>query len=67
MSVFQIQNEQWFDSWMASDNQLHFVLQSLNFSSLYDLTRGQYTPHTMDFWYYMQQPHIRKAMNLGNR
>ena len=52
---------------MASDNQLHFVLQSLNFSSLYDMTRGQYTPHTMDFWYYMQQPHIRRAMNLGNR
>ena len=21
----------------------------------------------MDFWYWMQQPHIRKAMNLGNR
>ena len=52
---------------MASDNQLHFILQSLNFSSLYDLTRGQYTPNNMDFWYYMQQPHIRKAMNLGNR
>jgi hypothetical protein len=52
---------------MASDNQLHFVLQSLNYSSLYDLTKGQFKPSTMDFWYYLQEPHVRKAMNLGNR
>ena len=52
---------------MASDNQLHFILQALNYSSLYDLTKGQFKPGSMDFWYYMQQPEIRKAMNLGNR
>ena len=27
---------------MASDHQLHFVLQSLNYSTLYDLTHGQF-------------------------
>lgn len=52
---------------MASDQQLHFVLQSLNYSSLYDFTRGQFNLGVMDFWFWMQQPHIRKSMNLGNR
>lgn len=66
-SVFQILNEEWFESWRASDNQLHFILESLNYTSLYDLTRGQYRPNAMDFWHWIQQPHIRKAMNLGNR
>ena len=43
------------------------MLEKLNYSSLYDLTRGQYFPSAMDFWYYLQQPEIRKAANLGNR
>ncbi|XP_059087437.1 venom serine carboxypeptidase-like [Tigriopus californicus] len=65
--IAKILNEEWFESWRASDNQLHFILESLNYTSLYDLTRGQYRPNAMDFWHWMQQPHIRKAMNLGNR
>ena len=67
LTIFQIANQDWFGSWLASDQQLHFILQSLNFSSLYDFTHGQFSVNTMDFWYWMQQPHIRKAMNLGNR
>ena len=43
------------------------MLEKLNYSSLYDLTRGQYFPSAMDFWYYLQQPELRKAANLGNR
>lgn len=65
--IAKILNEEWFESWRASDNQLHFILESLNYTSLYDLTRGQYRPNAMDFWHWIQQPHIRKAMNLGNR
>ena len=63
----KISKKDWFSSWLASDQQLHFVLQSLNYSSLYDFTRGQFSLGGMDFWYWMQQPHIRKSMNLGNR
>ena len=43
------------------------MLEKLNYSSLYDLTRGQYIPTAMDFWYFLQQPHLRKAANIGNR
>ena len=35
----KISEKDWFSSWLASDKQLHFVLQSLNYSSLYDFTR----------------------------
>ena len=65
--VQKIAAEDWFSSWLASDQQLHFILQSLNYSSLYDFTRGQFSLGAMDFWYWMQQPDIRRAMNLGNR
>ena len=64
---FQIANHDWFGAWIASDQQLHFILESLNYSSLYDFTQGQFSIDTMDFWYWMQKPEIRKAMNLGNR
>ena len=67
ITLFQIAKEEWFSSWLASDKQLHFVLQSLNYSSLYDFTRGQFSLGGMDFWYWMQQPHVRKSMKLGGR
>jgi len=63
----KISKQEWFSSWLASDQQLHFVLQSLNYSSLYDFTRGQFSLGGMDFWYWMQQPHVRKSMKLGSR
>ena len=47
---FQIANHDWFGSWLASDSQLHFILQNLNYSSLYDYTHGQFSVDTMDFW-----------------
>lgn len=52
---------------MASDQQLHYILQCLNYSCLYDITRGQYSPSAMDFWHYLQQPEVRKAAKLGSR
>ena len=48
--LLQISKQEWFSSWLASDQQLHFVLQSLNYSSLYDFTRGQFSLGGMDFW-----------------
>ena len=36
---------------MASDQQLHFVLQSLNYSTLYDLTHGQFKASTVSDHY----------------
>ena len=68
MSFFyKIQKGNWHGSWLASDQQLQYVLNSLNFTTLYDVTQGQYSPADMDFWYYLQQPFVRKAANIGNR
>ena len=63
----QIEDGDWYGSWQASDAQLTYVLEKLNYSSLYDLTRGQYFPSAMDFWYYLQHPQLRKAAHIGNR
>ena len=52
---------------MSSNSQLMYILHNLNYSSLYDYTQGQYHPSQMDFWYYLQQPHVRRAAHLGNR
>ena len=36
-----IEGEKWLDAWKASDDQLNFILTSLNYSNLYDISKAR--------------------------
>ena len=36
-----IEGEKWLDAWKSSDDQLNFILTSLNYSNLYDISKAR--------------------------
>ena len=61
-----IEREKWLDAWKASDDQLNFILTSLNYSNLYDISKDQYRPSTMNFWTWLNTASVREAIHVGN-
>jgi len=62
-----ISEKKWLEAWQASDHQLNFILTALNYSNLYDISKDQYRPSTMNFWHWLTQPATRAALHVGNR
>ena len=61
-----IKHGDWLDAWKASDEQLNFILTALNYSNLYDMSKDQYRPSTMNFWGWLNSDHVRKAIHVGD-
>ena len=61
-----IDNHQWLQAWQASDLQLNFILTALNYSNLYDISKDQYRPSTMNFWSWLNTESVRKAIHVGS-
>ena len=55
----------WLTAWKASDEQLNFILTSLNYSNLYDMSKDQYRPSTMNFWSWLNQETTRASIHVG--
>lgn len=60
-----IENKKWLEAWQASDLQLNFILTALNYSNLYDISKDQYRPSTMNFWSWLNTEKVRKAIHVG--
>ena len=56
----------WLEAWKASDEQLNFILTALNYSNLYDMSRDQYRPSTMNFWTWLNSESVRRAVHVGH-
>ena len=61
-----IKNKQWLEAWQTSDQQLNFILQALNYSNLYDISKDQYRPSTMNFWSWLNTESVRQAIHVGS-
>ena len=61
-----IEDEHWLDAWKASDEQLNFILTSLNYSNLYDMSKDQYRPSTMNFWSWLNMESVRKSIHVAD-
>ena len=60
-----IRRGDWLTAWKASDEQLNFILTSLNYSNLYDMSKDQYRPSTMNFWSWLNQETTRASIHVG--
>ena len=60
-----IERGEWMEAWKASDEQLNFILTALNYSNLYDISKDQYRPSTMNFWSWLNQEEVRAAIHVG--
>lgn len=61
-----IREGDWLTAWKASDEQLNFILTSLNYSNLYDMSKDQYRPSTMNFWSWLNLETTRAAIHVGD-
>jgi vitellogenic carboxypeptidase-like protein len=61
-----IAQQKWLEAWQGSDQQLNFILTALNYSNLYDISKDQYRPSTMNFWHWLTKPTTRRALHVGN-
>ena len=61
-----IRKGDWLSAWKASDEQLNFILTSLNYSNLYDMSKDQYRPSTMNFWSWLNLETTRAAIHVGD-
>ena len=50
-----------------SDEQLNFILTALNYSNLYDISKDQYRPSTMNFWSWLNTETVRKNIHVGSK
>lgn len=62
-----IEEGNWLEAWKVSDEQLNFILTALNYSNLYDISKDQYRPSTMNFWSWLNTPTVRKSIHVGSR
>ena len=62
-----IEEGAWLEAWKVSDEQLNFILTALNYSNLYDISKDQYRPSTMNFWSWLNSETVRKNIHVGTR
>ena len=61
-----IHSQQWLEAWETSDHQLNYILTALNYSNLYDISKDQYRPSTMNFWSWLNTQSVRQAIHVGS-
>ena len=61
-----IEEGNWLDAWKMSDEQLNFILTALNYSNLYDISKDQYRPSTMNFWSWLNMDSVREGIHVGS-